>query len=161
MSSGIGAATGATSTIGATSPLAGGFSGASIGGASGATGSTGGFGSFGSSGALGGSGGIGAIVGVGPAKTGPSILTPNKQATYENWEFWYDPRIELLYKKGMMNAGMSSGSLNSQPASSFGATGSTGSPFSNGTFGSSPGSGATAPTGTPLPTTPGQSSAPQ
>ena len=157
LSSGIGGSSGTTgTTIGATSALASGFSGASIGGSSGSTGATGsGFGSSGST------GGVGSIIGVGSAKTGPSILTPNKQTTYETWEFWYDPRIELLYKKGQMNAGMSTGSLGSQSAASMGASGATGSSstFGSSTFGSSPASGTSAPT---TPSTPGQSStAPQ
>jgi type II secretory pathway pseudopilin PulG len=40
----------------------------------------------------------GPIKGVGTSRTGSSILTPNGQDTYETWEFWYDPRIELLKK---------------------------------------------------------------
>ena len=106
MSSGVGTPVGAgastTSTIGATSALASGFSGASItSGTSGSSGSTGSSGAFGSTGSSGSTGG-GAIVGVGTAKTGTSILTPDKQTTYETWEFWYDPRIEQLYQKGQM-----------------------------------------------------------
>ncbi len=172
MSSGVGTPVGAgtstTSTIGATSALASGFSGASItSGTSGPSGSTGSSGAFGSTGSSGSTGG-GAIVGVGTAKTGTSILTPDKQTTYETWEFWYDPRIEQLYQKGRMNAGIGSGSLSSQPASSFGATGASGSTggFGSSSFGSSspgnssPGTsgfgstGATTGAGTPTTTTP-------
>jgi len=40
----------------------------------------------------------GPIKGVGTSRTGDSILTPNGQTTYDTWEFWYDPRIELLKK---------------------------------------------------------------
>ncbi len=144
MSSGIGtpigggtAGTTSTSTVGATSPLASGFSGASTttttpgtGGLTGSSGATGSTGSTGSSGI----GGGGAIVGVDTAATGNSLTTPNQQTTYETWEFWYDPRIEQLYAKGKQNAGMGSGALGSQPASSVG-TGINGQP--NGT-GSSP-----------------------
>ena len=157
MSSGIGTPIGgasSTSTIGATSALASGFSGASITstgagggtasafgtatGAFGATGSSGATGSTGSTGGIGGGGG-GPIVGVTSARSGPSILTPNQQSTYESWEFWYDPRIEQLYQKGQQNAGIGSGALGSQPASAFGATGSTGSTgaFGSGSFGNS------------------------
>lgn len=186
MSSGLGSAAGLASSPGASS--AGGLStplgaslmptqgaGSGIPGATGATGATGGSGNLGSAsglasaGSTGGTGG-GAIIGVGPAKTGTSILTPNKQTTYETWEFWYDPRIEELYKKGQMNAGMSSGTLNSQPASSFGASGSTGSTgaFTMPGFGgsgsspnsNSPGTPTPAPTPT-LPSAPGSSTAPQ
>jgi type II secretory pathway pseudopilin PulG len=61
-----------------------------------------------------GSGGV--IVGVGTAKSGDSISEPNGQTTYESWEFWYDPRIEML-KKAVSITG---GGMSSQSASSFG-----------------------------------------
>lgn len=151
MSSGIGTPIGGTagssSTIGATSPLMAGMQGATIGsaGTSGSTGATGAAGAFGSTGSTGGLGGGGAIVGVGTARTGNSISTPNQQTTYETWEFWYDPRIEQMYAKGMMNAGIGSGTPGSQPASSFGTningqsnSPGTSSPFGSSTFGSSP-----------------------
>ena len=169
MSSGLGSAAGSassstTSTIGATSPLASGFQGASTTSTTGATGSTGGLGSLSSFASTGSTGaGGGAIVGVGTAKTGTSISTPNQQGTYETWEFWYDPRIELLYQKGHTNAGMGSGSLSSQPASSFGsgingqpngAPGSTGSTFGNSPGSVFPSSPTTSPTAPTTPTTP-------
>ena len=122
--SGSTGSSGTSSTIGSTSTLASGFSGATVGGSG-----------FGSSGSTGSSTGGGAIVGVGTAKTGASILTPNKQATYETWEFWYDPRIEQLYQKGHMNAGASTGTLGGQPAGSSGASGSTGAFGNGGSFG--------------------------
>jgi type II secretory pathway pseudopilin PulG len=178
MSSGIGTPVGSsgtsnTSTIGATSPLASGFQGAStttttpgtagLTGSSGATGSSafsagglgGAFGSTGSSGSLGGGG---VIIGVDTAKTGDSITTPNQQTTYETWEFWYDPRIEQLYQKGITNMGISSGSLGSTPASSFGTglngqpNSPTGSPLSTSPFSNTPTSPATGTS--PTPTTP-------
>ena len=154
MSSGVGTPIGAgsssTSTIGATSPLASGFSGASTTTTTGLTGSSGATGSTGSTGSSG-IGGGGAIIGVDTAATGNSITTPNQQTTFETWEFWYDPRIEQLYAKGKQNGGASSGSLSSQPASSFG-TGLSGQPNSPGTaspFGTSPGSTTTPTTGSP------------
>lgn len=117
--------------------LAGGFNGATVGGSTGSTGSTGSSSGSGP-GMFGDSAGGGAIVGVGTARTGESILNPNGQTTYETWEFWYDPRIELM-KKGVSILG---GGVSSQPASSFGgglpgATGSTGASGANGgsTFG--------------------------
>jgi len=66
----------------------------------------------------------GPIKGVGTSRTGNSIMTPNDQTTYETWEFWYDPRIELLKKNvnilgGGGPAGASS-SLGSTDASQFG-----------------------------------------
>lgn len=166
MSAGIGNSLGGstpgsstTSTIGATSPLAAGFGGASTTtstpGSSGLTGSSGATGSTGSSGL----GGGGAIIGVGTAATGNSITTPNQQATYDQWEFWYDPRIEQLYQKGKMNSGMGGGALGSKDAGGFGTdingkpnSPSGSSPFGN-SFGSSPGS--TSPTA-PSSTTPQQ-----
>ncbi len=145
----IGGGTSSTSTIGATSPLTGGFQGASITSTTGAFGSSGATGSTGSSG-LGGGGG--AIIGVGTARTGNSISTPNKQTTYDSWEFWYDPRIEQLYQKGQTNAGIGSGAPGSQPASSMG-TGINGQPNgSTGAFGSP---------STPIGTPPASSTTPQ
>lgn len=68
----------------------------------------------------------GPIAGVGPSRSGESILTPNSQSTYESWEFWYDPRIEQLYSKskilgggGIGGSGTSSG-VSSTSAGSFG-----------------------------------------
>lgn len=170
MSAGVGAAPGAgtssTSTIGATTALASGFGGASItsttggggigangstgaGGASGATGSTGGFGSSSGTGMFGDSTG-GVIVGVGTSKTGTSVTQPNGQTTYETWEFWYDPRIELL-KQGVNITG---GGISSTSASSFGQNAVTGQP--NGASGAT---GSTGPTGfgNPSPSSPGTS----
>jgi type II secretory pathway pseudopilin PulG len=110
-------------------------------GSSGSTGSTG----SSDTGIFGDSSG-GPIKGVGTARTGSSILTPNDQDTYETWEFWYDPRIELLKKNvnilgGGGPAGASTGSsgigstsasdygnnLNGTPNGPGGSTGSTGS----------------------------------
>jgi type II secretory pathway pseudopilin PulG len=125
-SPGATAGTGSTTVSG--TGLGAGFNGAQIGGSPGSTGSTGS--SSSGTGMFGDSAGGGAIVGVGTSRTGDSILTPNGQTTYETWEFWYDPRIELL-KKGVSILG---GGVSSQPASGFGnnmpgmggSTGSTG-----------------------------------
>jgi hypothetical protein len=64
----------------------------------------------------------GIIVGVGTLATGDSILTPNQQTTYETWEFWYDPRIELLKK----NVNILGGGISTQTQSGFGQTGASG-----------------------------------
>lgn len=155
MASGVGtpiggSGIGGTSTIGSTSALASGFSGATV--ASGTTtGTTTGTGSTAAGGASGTTGGStsgsgsgsssssssssssnsagGVIYGVGPARSGSSILTPNQQGTYESWEFWYDPRIELLKQNvnllggggppGSSSSGSSTGPT-STDASSFG-----------------------------------------
>jgi len=119
MSSGFGGTPGTpsgTSTIGQTSGLAAGFSGATVGtpGTTGTgTGSSSGFGS----------GGVGQIMGVGSAKSGDSILTPNQQISYDTWEFLYDPRIELMYAKSNILGG---GGLGSQSASTFGSDAASG-----------------------------------
>jgi type II secretory pathway pseudopilin PulG len=102
--------------------LAGGFNGATIGGSSGSTGSTGASGSTGSGTGMFGDSTGGIIVGVGTSRTGSSILTPNAQDTYETWEFWYDPRIELMKK----NVNILGGGISSTSATSLGSSGSTG-----------------------------------
>lgn len=159
LSSGLGSPVGGssttTSTIGATSPLASGFPGASTTSTS-QTGTGGIFGSTGSTGSSGLGGGGGAIIGVGTAATGSSITTPNQQATYENWEFWYDPRIEQLYAKGKLNGGIGSGSPASQSTSSFGTNlnGQSNNPNSASPFSSSPLGTSTTPTAPTTTTTP-------
>ena len=151
MASGVGSTPGGgTTTVGQVSGLAAGFGGASVAnptgtaGASGATGSSGASGSTGSSsdtGMFGDSSG-GVIYGVGPNRSGDSILNPNQQTTYETWEFWYDPLIELLYAKGIPTGG---GGVGSQSASSFGQNAVTGQ--SNGATGASGSTGAAGSTG--------------
>ena len=152
MASGVGSTPGGgTTTVGQVSGLAAGFGGASVAnptgtaGASGATGSSGASGSTGSSssdtGMFGDSSG-GVIYGVGPNRSGDSILNPNQQTTYETWEFWYDPLIELLYAKGVPTGG---GGVGSQSASSFGQNAVTGQ--SNGATGASGSTGAAGSTG--------------
>jgi type II secretory pathway pseudopilin PulG len=130
--------TGSCSTISA-GGLAGGFNGAQTcnNGTPGSSGDTGMFGD--SSG--------GPIKGVGTSRTGDSILTPNGQTTYETWEFWYDPRIELLKKNVNILGGggpaSGSSSTSSTDASQFGNN-------LNGTSNKSSGSGSnTTPTTTP------------
>ncbi len=106
-------------------PGGGGAGGGTVSGGLGGTGTTGpggmttigGTGSGSSSSSGFGSGGVGQIMGVGSAKSGDSILTPNEQATYDTWEFLYDPRIELMYAKSNILGG---GGMGSQSASSFG-----------------------------------------
>jgi len=135
-----GAAGTSGTTVTSTNSLNSGFGGAQIGGSAGTSGSTGSTGSSGSSGGgmFGDSTG-GVIYGVGPAKTGDSILNPNQQETYETWEFWYDPLIELLYAKGNFTGG---GGIGSQSASSFGQSATGG---LNGASGATGSTGATGP----------------
>jgi type II secretory pathway pseudopilin PulG len=157
---GLGSAAGLASGIGGTpggsvpalgagfapSPGAGTASGTG-GGSSSAGGSTGTSGSNSSSSSTSSSsgGGIfgdsngGVIYGVGPSRSGNSILNPNQQTTYETWEFWYDPRIEKLYAMANLMGG---GGIGSQSASSFGQSATSGQPNSGAgstTGGTSPG----------------------
>ena len=148
-------------TVNSSNALNAGFGGATIGGSTGATGATGATGVSGSTGSTGssGDGGMfgdstgGVIVGVTTARSGNSILNPNQQTSYDTWEFWYDPRIEILKQ----SVSLTGGGMSSQSASSFGnnlngtpnsangasgATGSTGSSFGSSSFGS-PGNGPT------------------
>jgi len=142
--------TGTTGTTGSCSTVSAGGLGAGFNGATACTNGT--SGSTGSSdqGMFGDSSG-GPIKGVGTSRTGESILTPNGQDTYETWEFWYDPRIELLKKNvnilgggGPAGSSTSSGSMSSTDASSFG----------NNLNGTPNGSGNNSGTGTNSPTTP-------
>jgi type II secretory pathway pseudopilin PulG len=60
----------------------------------------------------------GAFMGVGSSATGRSIVEWNGQTTYQEWEFLYDPRIELLIAKAMLNSGLGtagSGALGQTP----------------------------------------------
>jgi type II secretory pathway pseudopilin PulG len=110
-----------SSTVGNTTGLAAGFSGATIGGSAGTPGST----TAGSTGATSSSSSIdatlGVIVGVGPSRSGASILTPEQQTDYSAWEFWWDPRIALLKASSIpTGGGVGGGGVNSTNASSFG-----------------------------------------
>ena len=156
---------GGSTNVTSTNALNSGFGGATIGsgsgtsglgtnGTSGTGGTTGTSGTNGTSGTSGSSssdssiGSLGVIVGVGTAKSGTSITEPNAQTTYEAWEFWYDPRIEML-KQGVnvTGGGVAGGApgsgMGSQSASSFGQNGVTGQPNSptNGTPGATSGTG--------------------
>ncbi|HEY2039444.1 MAG TPA: type II secretion system protein [Edaphobacter sp.] len=138
-------------------------SGSSFGSNSGSTASPGGTvsspsGSSGSSSGIGSqsatsfSGGGAPIVGIGCSHSGSSITVLNEQATYQTWEFIYDPRIEQLKAKAALlgggsssgfgsGSGLGSGSgsgFGSSPSSGFGSS-SPSSPSSG--FGSSSGSG--------------------
>jgi type II secretory pathway pseudopilin PulG len=105
-------------TVSGGSALSAGFSGATIGGSTTGSSTTG----SPASGTSSGSGGVGQIMGVGSAKTGTSILTPNEQTTYETWEFLYDPKIELLYQQANTLGGGAGGSVNSVSPSSLGSS---------------------------------------
>jgi len=117
-------ATGSTGSTGSCSTVSAGGLGAGFNGATACT--DGSSGSSGDTGMFGDSSG-GPIKGVGTSRTGSSILTPNDQDTYETWEFWYDPRIELLKKNvqilgggGPAGSTSGSGSMGSTDASQFG-----------------------------------------
>jgi type II secretory pathway pseudopilin PulG len=144
---------GGSTTVNSTNALNSGFGGATIGGSSGA-GGTGTPGTGSTSGTSGSSsssdssiGSLGVIVGVGTSKSGTSITEPNAQTSYEAWEFWYDPRIEML-KQGVNitgggmtgSGGTPGGGMGSQSASSFGQNAVTGVSNSPGSTSSSFGS---------------------
>jgi len=134
-------------TVNSSNALNAGFGGSTIGGSSGSTGTSGASGATGSTGFGGGAFGDGTggiIVGVQPNKSGDSITNPNQQTTYETWEFWYDPRIELLKQ----SVSITGGGVASQSASSFGKDATSGQPSSTtGAFGAT---GSTGPVGTPV-----------
>lgn len=145
---------GGSTNVTSTNALNSGFGGATIGGSSGpsglgstgssgANGTTSGTGTTGTSSTSGTSsssdssiGSLGVIVGVGTSKSGTSISQPNAQTSYEAWEFWYDPRIEMLKQGvnvtggGMTGGGAQGSGMGSQSASSFGQNGVTGQPNS-------------------------------
>jgi type II secretory pathway pseudopilin PulG len=50
-------------------------------------------------------GGGAPFVGVGSSKSGESIIDLNEQATYQTWEFIYDPRIEQMKAKASLFGG--------------------------------------------------------
>lgn len=88
------------------------------------------------------SGGGAPIVGIGCSHSGSSITVLNEQATYQTWEFIYDPRIEQMKAKAALLGGGASSGFGSGSGSSFGSGSSSGfgsSPSSG--FGSSPSSG--------------------
>lgn len=126
-------------SLGGPTPGTSGSAGSSpgIGSPLGSTGATGsGFGS--GSGSSTGSGGP--FVGVGVPKDGESIMTMNEKTAYNEWEFWYDPRIEQLLQRANL--------LGGGPPTAGGGLGSAAGSQSNlGGFGSAPGASGTSPTG--------------
>lgn len=178
---GVGAGiAGGSTNVNSTNALNSGFGGATIGTGSGpsglgtsTTGSSDSSGTTGTNGATGTNGtgtgsssssdssigSLGVIVGVGTSKSGTSITQPNGQTTYESWEFWYDPRIEMLKKGvnvtggGMTGSGAPGSGMGSQSASSFGQNGVTGQPNSsiNGSNGTTGTNGANGTTGSTNP----------
>jgi type II secretory pathway pseudopilin PulG len=164
---------GGATNVTSTNALNSGFGGATIGAGSGTSGvgATGGSGvgsTNGTSGSSGSSssdssiGSLGVIVGVGTAKSGTSITQPNAQTSYESWEFWYDPRIEMLKQGvnvtggGMTGSGAAGSGMGSQSATSFGQNGVTGQPNSptNGTTGNTGNNGTSSGTANPNSSTP-------
>jgi type II secretory pathway pseudopilin PulG len=110
-----------STTVGNTTGLAAGFSGATIGGSAGTPGSTTAGSTSASSSSTSADATLGVIVGVGPSRSGPSILTPEQQTDYSAWEFWWDPRIALLKASSIpTGGGVGGGGVNSTNASSFG-----------------------------------------
>lgn len=125
--------TGGSSGSGGTNGSAGNSGTNSTNGSNGSSGTNGTSGTGGSSGSSNsasafGDGTLGVIVGVGTSKSGTSVTEPNGQTSYETWEFWYDPRIEML--KQAVN--VTGGGMSSQSASSFGQNAVSGQPNSGG-----------------------------
>jgi type II secretory pathway pseudopilin PulG len=87
-----------------------------------------------SSGMPGSGGASGPFMGVGSSASGDSIIEPNGQTKYPDWEFLYDPRVELLRAKAGMNAG--AGSVG---AGALGAGNPMGTPGATSPFGSTTG----------------------
>jgi type II secretory pathway pseudopilin PulG len=166
---GLGAASSGPTNVTSTNALNSGFGGSTIGGSSsygsssptssGTSGTAGTNGTTGSNGSNGstsgpsststddlGSDSLGVIVGVGTSKSGTSITEPNAQTTYESWEFWYDPRIEML-KQGVNVTG---GGMSSQSASGFGSSATSGQPNTGGLgmYGTAAGAGGASGTST-------------
>ena len=106
-------------TVSGGSPLGSGFAGAQIGGSGGSAGTPASTSSSSDVGMFGDSNG-GPIKGVATARSGDSILNPNGQTTYDTWEFWWDPRMELLYAKSNILGGGGIGTANSTPATGLG-----------------------------------------
>lgn len=138
---------------GPTPSLGAGFANATN-GPSGTSGPTGGTGTTGSTGSTGSSdAGIfgdssgGPIKGVGTSRTGNSILNPNQQTTYETWEFWWDPRMELLYAKSKILGGGGIGTTTGTGVTSKDAV--TGQPDTGTGSGNSNGNGSGNGNGTP------------
>ncbi len=147
---GVGAVPGAGSTnVTSTNALNSGFGGATIGTGSGTPGTNSSSGTGSGSSTDSSIGSLGVIVGVGTSKSGPSISQPNAQTSYEAWEFWYDPRIEMLKQGvnvaggGITGSGAAGSGMGSQSATGFGQNGVTGQPNSptNGPMGATGSSG--------------------
>ncbi len=88
-------------------------------------------------------GGGGAIVGIGSAASGKSILELNEQTTYDTWEFLYDPRIEQLKAR----ASLFGGGVSATSATTFGSGSNSTSPST--TNPSSPSAPSSSPTTPP------------
>lgn len=108
-----------STTVGTTTGLAAGFSGATIGGSAATPGSTTAGSTSSNSSSIDAT--LGVIVGVGPSRGGTSILTPEQQTDYSAWEFWWDPRLALLKASSIpTGGGAGGGGVKSTNASSFG-----------------------------------------
>ncbi len=139
------------STSGPGATTAAGSSGSAFGSSSG-TGSSGSSSGIGSQSATSFTGGGAPFMGIGSSKTGDSIIEPNEQTSYQNWEFLYDPRIEQLKAKASL--------LGGTPTASGSSLGSAAGSVSPGQGVNTPGSttpGTTTPGTTTTPITPSTS----
>ncbi len=158
-SSGFGSGTGGSSAAGSTglgsSPLTTGTTAGTTSGSAGGSGATDTSSTLGGTSATSFQGSKGQIVGVGSGASGAGIVEWNGSANIEDWEFLYDPRVEILKQKvsifGGTPAQSGTGSLGTAGGSTNGLGSNTpsfpGSGSSSGSAGSS-GSGTGASTGT-------------
>ena len=90
--------------------------------------------------------GGGGIIGVSPGSPKQSILVYKKKTHYNEWEFFYDPRVEQMMQGGNLGTGLPSSTTGGTTGSGIGgSTGTTGSSTGGTTGGSTPtgGTGAT------------------
>ena len=156
-SGGVGASVGSSATtVSSASPLSAGLTGATIGAGTGTSGTSGTSSDSSTDSSI---GSLGVIVGVGTSKSGTSITEPNAQTTYESWEFWYDPRIEMLKQGvnvtggGITGGGTPGSGMGSQSASNYGQNATSGASNSstNSTTGTTGTNGSTGSSGTANP----------
>ena len=86
--------------------------------------------------------GGGGIIGVSPGSPKQSILVYKKKTHYNEWEFFYDPRVEQMMQGGNLGTGLPSSTTGGTTGSGIGgSTGTTGSSTGGTTGGSTPTSG--------------------
>jgi type II secretory pathway pseudopilin PulG len=89
--------------------------------------------------------GGGGIIGVTPGSPKQSILVYKKKTHYNEWEFFYDPRVETMMQGGNIGAGLNSSNPTgtTNPAGTTGGTGGTTGGTGGTTGGATGGTGST------------------